>query len=304
MADGLIEVARAWRPDVVVYPPPHVAGLLKRRASPASRRCCTASGRPGPTFKPALDRLAPVAARFGVSDLPEAEIELDLSPPSLERITQDVPGAGSSRQVLAMRYLHHNGGAASPLAAGQAAGRARGGDAGVDPGHLRPRRSPVPDHHGRGGVPRGRGRRHDGRGGASRAADPVAGSVRFVDWVPLRTLLGTCDAVVHHGGLGTMYAAFDAGIPQLAALEGPGDSAPNARIAAARRAGIARPMAGATADGVGSALRELFDDPAYARASREVADEMRDMAPPSTVIGDLTAFVTRLTTDRPVAARA
>lgn len=41
-------------------------------------------------------------------------------------------------------------------------------------------------------------------------------NVRLVPtWVPLRELLANSAAVVHHGGGGTMFTAFDAGVPQL-----------------------------------------------------------------------------------------
>jgi UDP:flavonoid glycosyltransferase YjiC (YdhE family) len=44
---------------------------------------------------------------------------------------------------------------------------------------------------------------------------PLPANVRAVDYVPLDYLLPTCAALIHHGGLGTMAPAAQAGVPQL-----------------------------------------------------------------------------------------
>ncbi len=43
----------------------------------------------------------------------------------------------------------------------------------------------------------------------------VPDNVRTVDFVPLNVLLATCSAVVHHGGTATFAAALEHGVPQL-----------------------------------------------------------------------------------------
>lgn len=47
------------------------------------------------------------------------------------------------------------------------------------------------------------------------AAGELPGNVRVVDFVPLNVLLPTCSAVVHHGGPGTFATALQHGVPQL-----------------------------------------------------------------------------------------
>ncbi|MEU8261681.1 nucleotide disphospho-sugar-binding domain-containing protein [Micromonospora sp. NPDC048999] len=47
------------------------------------------------------------------------------------------------------------------------------------------------------------------------AVSTVPGNVRVVDYLPLDYLLPTCSALIHHGGLGTMAPAGQAGVPQL-----------------------------------------------------------------------------------------
>jgi glycosyltransferase len=119
---------------------------------------------------------------------------------------------------------------------------------------------------------------------------PLPKHVTCVDWVPMRALLDTCDAVLHHGGLGTMYAALDAGVPQLSAPM-PHDSVVNAQIAAARGVGSVLEMSATTAATVAPAVQDLLANPAYRRASQEVAAELRAMPAPATVIGQLTELV-------------
>ncbi|WP_028647193.1 nucleotide disphospho-sugar-binding domain-containing protein [Nocardiopsis sp. CNT312] len=40
-------------------------------------------------------------------------------------------------------------------------------------------------------------------------------NVRTIDYLPLNQLLPTCDAIIHHGGVGTFAAAASLGVPQL-----------------------------------------------------------------------------------------
>lgn len=47
------------------------------------------------------------------------------------------------------------------------------------------------------------------------ALGAVPENVRVVGWIPLSSLLTTCDAIVHHGGAGTTLASVHAGVPQL-----------------------------------------------------------------------------------------
>lgn len=45
-------------------------------------------------------------------------------------------------------------------------------------------------------------------------------NVRALPWVPLNELLGRADALIHHGGSGTMLTALQAGLPQLLLPQG------------------------------------------------------------------------------------
>jgi glycosyltransferase len=289
MVDGLLDVATKWDAGAVVYCAPHVAGLVTARALrvPAVLH---GIGTPRPTFVPALRHLDPAVRRLGLTEVRDADVELDLSPPSLEKITQDSPQRNDSMPTLAMRYTPYNGGAVLPPWALERSVRPR----------MVATLGSIPTIYGDGEILRELvlGTKDLDielvltTGGAEMPAlpSPVPDHVRLVDWIPLRALLRTCDAIIHHGGMGTMYAAFDAGVPQLS-LTLPDDSLANARIATGRGTGTMLPMSDATAAAVGPAVRDLLADPAYRLASREVAAEMREMPAPGTVIGLLTDFL-------------
>ncbi|MER5938941.1 MULTISPECIES: nucleotide disphospho-sugar-binding domain-containing protein [unclassified Streptomyces] len=283
MADGLVDIARTWKADAVVYCPPAVAGLLAARAVgiPAVLH---GIGTRRPTFRPALNRLAPVAERFGVTDPAEAEVEIDLSPPSLETIHQDAPHQGGAAHTLPMRYAPYTGGAELPDWALRRGDRPR---IAVTLGSLRVFYSD------------GAHLRDILKGteeldvevvlttsGAELTAlpSPLPGHVRTVDWMPLRALLATCDAIVHHGGMGTMYAAFDAAVPQLGVPMAHDDGWANAQVPVARGAGLMLEGRKATGTDIADALRELLGEPRYRRASEEVAAEMRAMPTPADVM--------------------
>jgi glycosyltransferase len=285
MADGLVDAARRWGADVVVYPPPHVAGLLAARAIgvPAVLH---GLGTPRATFGPALAHLAPVARRMGVAELREADVELDLSPPSLE--TPHPRAAADHR--LPMRYCPYNGGAELPTWVLQRGSRPR----------VVATLGSLPELYGQGTLLREIVLGTEDleidliltTAGTELSAlpSPLPKHVTCVDWVPMRALLDTCDAVLHHGGLGTMYAAMDARVPQLSSPM-PHDSVVNAQVAAARGVGSILEMSAITAATVAPAVQDLLTNPAYRRASREVAEEMRAMPAPGAVIDQLTELV-------------
>ncbi|MCX2968301.1 MULTISPECIES: glycosyltransferase [Streptomyces] len=291
MLDDLVHIARTWGADAVVYPGIHSAALVAARAAgvPAVLH---GYGTPLPTFGPALDHLAPHAARAGVDKVTEAEIEIDVLPPSLANFTDVPTDIGRPAHHLAMRYGCFNNGGTLPhwalrpgevprvvATCGSSAAMTRDGALYRDIVHA------------------------TGELGAELVlltADaelpklPAAlpPHVRPERWVPLRALLDGCDAIVHHGGSGTVLSSFAAGVPQVS-LPMPGTvNVSNARTVADRGAGRTLDI---DADGPGAvtdALREVLRDPAPRRASREVAAEMAAMPAPAEVVarvGDLVA---------------
>ncbi|MEQ3552802.1 nucleotide disphospho-sugar-binding domain-containing protein [Pseudonocardia nematodicida] len=289
-AGPLLEAARSWGADAVVYPPPHVVGLIAARALgvPAVLH---GLGTRRPTFRPAVRHSAKLVEELGLDDVGEADVEIDLSPASLTTVHLDVPEESRARDTLAMRYAPYTGGGVLP------------------DWLLRPRRrrrvaatlGSIPLLYGDGGllqvvvdaaaaldvelVLTTNGAALPGLAG------DLPGHVRPVDWISLRALLPTCEALIHHGGMGSMYAAFDAAVPQLA-LPAPGtDSTANASVPAVRGAGLRVDARDADTAAVTAALGRLLDEPAFGVAAAEVAAEIRAMPTPAAVLDRLTGLL-------------
>ncbi|TWP50523.1 DUF1205 domain-containing protein [Lentzea tibetensis] len=287
MIDGLLDTARAWQPDLVVYTPPAVAGLVTARVLgvPAVMH---GLGTPLPTPPPALAAFAAEAERRGVPDLTKEvrDVEIDVSPPSLDAFG---PPA-QRRSVLPMRFTAYTGGSHLP--------------------EWLLSRGPRP----RVVLTLGSFTRWFGDGGLMREVvlgtadlgvdlvvatagadlpalpDPLPEHVTLVDWVPMRALLAVSDSVIHHGGLGTMYAAFAVGVPQLVLPAAAGPAVANARLVAARGAGAVVAMDSAVPATLKPAVEDVLVNSAYRKASEEVAQEMAAMPAPSRVVEQLADF--------------
>ncbi|MFI1917005.1 glycosyltransferase [Nocardia sp. NPDC020380] len=108
-------------------------------------------------------------------------------------------------------------------------------------------------------------------------------NIRTVGWTVLGDALRTCTAMINHGGAGSVYAALNAGVPQLLTPD-TGDRGWNATLVSRRGAGLAVPPRRITADHI----TRLITDPSLATAAREVAAEMAAMPGPETITQRLT----------------
>jgi len=112
---------------------------------------------------------------------------------------------------------------------------------------------------------------------------PLPANVRPVGWVPLPALLPHADAIVHHGGAGTVLAALAFGVPQLV-IPGPGDRRYNAELVARRGAGLAGAPSRAT-------ITRLLADEGLRAAAAEVRAEIAAMPEPAEVAAAVLAGV-------------
>jgi hypothetical protein len=112
-------------------------------------------------------------------------------------------------------------------------------------------------------------------------ADPRVRSGRFVD---AATVLAHADAVVSHGGSGTMLGGFSNGVPQLIIPVGAPDQTRNGRAAAACGAGRFLRPAGATPEAVAEAVTALLDDDSYRAAAATLRAEIAAMPAPAHVV--------------------
>ncbi|MFB9319346.1 nucleotide disphospho-sugar-binding domain-containing protein [Cryptosporangium minutisporangium] len=94
-------------------------------------------------------------------------------------------------------------------------------------------------------------------------------NVRTIGWVSLDAVLPTCTGIVHHGGAGTVLAAFAAGVPQLV-VPGPGDRRYNAELVARIGAGLCVSAREVAAEH----LRRLITDDGLRRVSVTIQDQL------------------------------
>ncbi|MGI5238451.1 nucleotide disphospho-sugar-binding domain-containing protein [Dactylosporangium sp. CA-139066] len=111
-------------------------------------------------------------------------------------------------------------------------------------------------------------------------------NVRAVtEWLPLRALLRGCAAIVHHGGAGSILAALDAGVPQLAVPSG----APNyMQSDAVRERGAGLSASAGELDA--ALLRRVLDDDKLRRAAAEVRDEIAGLPTPVALVPRLERY--------------
>lgn len=275
--DGLVRVARWWKPDLVLHESlqgggPLVATML---GVPAVEHPIGFSR--GPQIVEALrEDLAADYRRLGVSGCPPATEAIDVTPPSL--------GVGPEHG-LTMRYVPYSGGGILGGWAGGAGDRSRP-QIGVTIGSV------LPGQVGLGPlVPiLAAARKVDADfvltlGGADPAAlGPLPPNVTAYRYLPLTMLLRSCDAAIHHGGAGSTLSALDAGIPQLV-LPQVGDQFINAEAVRKRGCGLVveegAPDAGT--------LRALLDRKLVATA-QNVAEEMAMLPSPADLVPRLAAL--------------
>lgn len=113
----------------------------------------------------------------------------------------------------------------------------------------------------------------------------VPATVRLVDPVPIDLILGSCDAVVHHGGSGTSITAATFGLPQLA-LPQYLDAFDVGDRLAVTGVGISLDEAKRQDDSgeIADAVRRLLTEPGYAAAARGLRAEVAAMASPAETV--------------------
>jgi UDP:flavonoid glycosyltransferase YjiC (YdhE family) len=226
-----VELARTWRPDLVLFSPLQGAGPLAAQVARVPAIAHTIGvAQPGALWTLVAKHLAEDYERFGVRPT-EPSAVLDVSPPSLR--APDADG-------WSMRYVPYNGGATLPDWLLATCDRPL---VTVTLGSVLPLMAGVgallPFVAAAGGV--------DADFvvtlGGARPADfgAVPDNVRLVDWVPLGPLLAVSDAVIHHGGAGTTLTALDAGLPQLVLPQGADQFINAAGLAKAGAGAVVRP---------------------------------------------------------------
>lgn len=268
--DRTVEVARSWRPDLVLHTElqgagPLVAAVLGVPAVEHTISCHH--------FRQISDRFGPWLAaayrRHGLAGRPPVAATVDTRPPSIA--TYDLGG-------WPMRALPYTTGAVLPPWLTERPSRPR---VAVTLGTLRPQLNGVGELR---TVVRAAGAVDAEFVLALGDADPAVlgelpANVRAEGWLPLTALLETCTAMIHHGGNGTTLAGLGAGVSHLV-LPGGADDFEVARILHARGAGLV-----STSDAVDAALlRRLLADEKMLAVAAEIRAETAALPTPAAIV--------------------
>ena len=119
----------------------------------------------------------------------------------------------------------------------------------------------------------------------------VPSNTRLVGYTPLHALAPTCDAMIAHGGPGTTLTALAHGVPQLLT---PGtnmfDTVLISRLVERAGAGRLLHPTEVTAQNVAWEARALLEDPRHTRAARDVRDRIAAMPSPAALTRTLTTL--------------
>lgn len=126
---------------------------------------------------------------------------------------------------------------------------------------------------------------------AAAGLESVPDNVSVLGYVPMRTLLPECDAVVHHGGAGCAMTTVGAGKPQLALPFTPEQAAHAERVGAA--AGVVCDGASADRAAIRDAVEQLLSDPAYQDAASALRESMAARPSPAELVGVLERIAAR-----------
>ncbi len=281
MAGDLLEFARAWRPDLIVFDPVTYAAPLVAAALgiPAVRHIhgvdVTYQAR-----EIVPDLLAPLAARLGVA-VPGimGKATIDPCPPSMQ-CPADV-------RRIPVRFVPYNGPAVLPgwlraepsrrricVTWGTSTTRLSG-----QPGFLSPQVIAAAADLDVEIIMALTA--HD-----AAALDDVPTWVRVVTSLPLHLILPTCDAVVHQGGNGTILTSALHGIPQLVLPQTPDQIFHTDRLVGTGAA-VSRRHDEASAEVIRDRLADILSEPEYHSHAIRLRDEMLSMPAPCAIIPEL-----------------
>jgi glycosyltransferase (activator-dependent family) len=287
MVADLVEFARAWRPDLVVWEPLSQAGAI------AARACGAAHARMlwsidlfggvrdhylrlrGAEPDPFEDWFSGYGRKYGFEfgeDMVTGDFTLDHLPGSLQ-IEAALP-------YLRFRYVPYGGPASVPdwlqrpaerpriaLTMGLSATEIFGGY------HLS-----LPD------VLDALSDVDVEVVATAQGLGTVPSNVRLVSYVPLHALAPTCAAAVHHGGLGTLATFARAGVPQLCVPHHLDEPIFAAGLA---RAGAGIDLRSPTPDTIRASVRRLLDEPSFTHGATNLQSEMDTLPSPNDIVPDL-----------------
>jgi UDP:flavonoid glycosyltransferase YjiC (YdhE family) len=280
MIDDLLDFARHWRPDLVVYEPTSFAGPLAaaRLGIPGVRHLWGMDYTLESTGLHAV-ALAPVMDRLGLAEIASVgAVTVDNCPGSLQ-----VPG---DHPRLPVRFVPYNGPGTAPGWLLDPPARPRVCvTLGTTNSRLMPnlvQTRPVLEALSRAGleVVAALSTRD-----AARLGPPPAG-VRVAQSLPLHLLLPSCDLILHQGGMGTSMTALAHGVPQLIMPVLP-DQTWGARHFVAAGVATQVPLWEASEKVLTDRASQMVGTPGYRAAAAALQAEIAAQPPPSAVVARL-----------------
>ncbi|WP_030615988.1 activator-dependent family glycosyltransferase [Streptomyces sclerotialus] len=120
----------------------------------------------------------------------------------------------------------------------------------------------------------------------------VPDNVRILPFVPLHALAPTCSAVVHHAGPGTLGTVARHGVPQLS-IPYSFDEPLLARKLTEHGAGLELPHTGATGPAVRDQVLRLLDEPGFRTRAVDLRDELLALPSPNALVPRLVELAAR-----------
>ncbi len=276
LIDGMLPVARAFRPDLVLSTLEQGAGPLLAAelgvplVEHGIRIATGGADEHSVRFRDFIAaHLEPTRERLGIGEPAERAATIDMRPPSLG-------GTASDTQWL-MRYVPYNESRVVPAWVTQPPDRPR---ICVTLGSVLPAL---------GGLGALRGILADlstmdvevllalGDIDLSDLGE-LPGNVRALGWMPLNALLPTCSAILHHAGSATVATPMVYGVPQVA-LPRFADQPLNAKLVASSGVGL---VIEEPAEARG-ALTKVLDDTTFTDHAARLRDEIAAQPSPATI---------------------
>ncbi|MEV6589147.1 activator-dependent family glycosyltransferase [Streptomyces acidicola] len=116
------------------------------------------------------------------------------------------------------------------------------------------------------------------------AVGTLPDNVRAIEYVPLNQVLPTSSAIIHHGGGGTFAAAVACKVPQLVVPLPMWDEMVTARYVARRGAGLVADPAAIDVDSLQKDLVRLVEEPSFQLGARALYEDMLAAPAPKDVI--------------------
>jgi glycosyltransferase (activator-dependent family) len=123
------------------------------------------------------------------------------------------------------------------------------------------------------------------------SAQDAPANATVMDFVPMQGLLPTCSAVIHIGGAGVQSTAAFYGVPQMI-LPGFWDTVVRAELVERSGAGLCVPPGEVTPERVRESLVRLLEDPAFRKGAAALRDDVLSAPSPNEIVPvleDLTA---------------